>query len=688
MSNSYRYFVVFYSEVQNSSPIIFKDAQSIKKEHSTFMHLFDEEMINIIDGIEYCLNLPRNDFDICDTDIDILYNNNENSHDIVILPSSIVNQTPQLGIPDLVICDDRCFLSVKESLKNLKPILGFVSVKDLTSQLLKEHWKKLAENRFLKTKETISNFDNVYLLKDEKLLFLPSLFVARQFQKDEEVYCNAFNNPEILERQIYFISNQNCCVNSLYACRNYTDNEDEFKKKYSEESAKPGNRRFNIVVTFPGLPPFQRKKTGCSAFMPSYERRILRILSVHKAIAKHAVIIELKNVSDDLFNKLNELELNLKQEREPNNKYVNKALRDLGILFDESLSNMEKNCFRFAINICVFSDFPLGMIILPGTDTSLFCFKQVSHLPITPLTRCAQIELVKHPLIYLGNKCKILFIDCISGNSYTNIKIKERTKDIFETVDICKKNNEKFLFDFYEVTDVDTLKKTLNKSDAHILILSAHGFYDREKNITGIQVGTEEWLGTDNDYKVPPVVLMSSCHVSPRGSGCVNIADMFFRCGAETILGTLIPISVERNLVLFSRLLLYIAEAQKGSKQYKNISEVWSGVVTTNAIHELIESSSRLKKWMYSNNKNGILRLEDFELNRCPGRIKSTTAYADSICIIKEMLFEEGMQNSFSNILDLNDYFPESSFYEWMGCPENVLLYSEIISKLLEEKEK
>ncbi|MFQ9922429.1 MAG: hypothetical protein ACLRVU_02885 [Beduini sp.] len=109
--------------------------------------------------------------------------------------------------------------------------------------------------------------------------------------------------------------------------------------------------------------------------------------------------------------------------------------------------------------------------------------------------------------------------------------------------------------------------------------------------MAGLMVGNEFWMADENDYRVPLVVVLSACHVSPRESGTVNIADMFVRVGAEAVLGTFVPINAKRNMVLITHLYTYIAEAQKGSMQYKILSEAWSGVVATNAIHEIAEMS-------------------------------------------------------------------------------------------------
>lgn len=57
--------------------------------------------------------------------------------------------------------------------------------------------------------------------------------------------------------------------------------------------------------------------------------------------------------------------------------------------------------------------------------------------------------------------------------------------------------------------------------------------------------------------------------------------------------------------------------------------------------------------------------------------------YSDTITILKEILAEERMQGKFENILGQNDYFPESVFYQFLGSPENVFLYSEIFDNYI-----
>lgn len=202
-----------------------------------------------------------------------------------------------------------------------------------------------------------------------------------------------------------------------------------------------------------------------------------------------------------------------------------------------------------------------------------------------------------------------------------------------------------------------------------------------EKSIQ--EIGNEFWLADENDIHVPPVVILSACHVSPRGSGAVNVADLFIRAGAVAVLGTFIPVNARRNTILMTRLFTYILEAQKGSDQYKTLADAWSGIVSTNAIHELIQSSKSFEKWIYGRNARGKVRLMEFQLERCVKRLHPATIYSATISIIKEMLAEEGMEGKFGDILDQRDFFPESYFYQFIGNPENVFLYNEIFSEAM-----
>jgi Ca2+-binding EF-hand superfamily protein len=88
------------------------------------------------------------------------------------------------------------------------------------------------------------------------------------------------------------------------------------------------------------------------------------------------------------------------------------------------------------------------------------------------------------------------------------------------------------------------------------LIISAHGAFNG--NSAGLVIGDEVCLqlGLDN---APPVVMLSACHVAPRGAGAVSITDLLLREGVLTVLGAQIPVRVDRNAMIMARFLANIA---------------------------------------------------------------------------------------------------------------------------------
>lgn len=456
-----------------------------------------------------------------------------------------------------------------------------------------------------------------------------------------------------------------------------------FKKMYAE-GMKNAERstRINVVITMPGVPQKQINYGGLASEIPYDEKKIIKLLGVHRAIAKEALLIELPVIEKELFEKLNELEVNCIQGT--NNKYVHKALRDIGKMLERKFTQAQLWAVNWAKHITVFSDFPIGLAVIGNSDTSLQCYKEISYRPLSPLTRCFQNEMVKHRQIYHGTQCKIAFAECVL-NDKQNQGIRACSDAIVDSLKRLSKENKKLQVSYGETLTISELKKFIaDNMDADILHISGHGYYDRRSNMAGLMVGNEFWMADENDYRVPPVVILSACHVSPRGSGTVNVADMFMRAGAEAVLGTFIPIDAKRNMVLINRLYTYIAEAQKGSMQYKTLSEAWSGVVATNAIHEMAETSKKFFEWIWGVNAKGKIRMMDFTMERSVGRLHGSTMYADTILIVKEMLHEEGLDGQFDDVLNQENYFPESFFYQWVGFPENVFLYNEVFAETID----
>ncbi|KWX74883.1 hypothetical protein AML91_14340 [Paenibacillus jilunlii] len=238
---------------------------------------------------------------------------------------------------------------------------------------------------------------------------------------------------------------------------------------------------------------------------------------------------------------------------------------------------------------------------------------------------------------------------------------------------------------YKETKSIRELKGFLSEHrDAGCLVLSAHGSYDNKNNSAGLSIGEDIWMANENDFSVPPIVLLSSCHVSPRGSGVVSVADMFMRCGAFTVLGTFIPVDVRRNGLLMIRLFLYIAETQIGKYDFKTLDEIWAFIVSSNAINEVIDSNPALKRWAMQVKPDGSFPLKDFQQIQSVGKLRVSHVYEDTMNVLSEMMKGEKLEAHLENIKHTDNFFPESLFYQLIGHPENVFITNKVFEQASE----
>ncbi len=675
----FRYLVLFIPSNNNLQfePIKMVDYASLKRMNGDTMHQLDSDLIPVLDLLEYCLHLPRNEFDVCDFDVEVTEALRDNPQDIFLCPYNMANQQI-LSSFDMVLCDDNCFQSIKEKIKELNITAECISNKDVSNKTLARHWYYLYGLRNIKSALPVPDIEKQYLFTGEQMLFLPVLFIARQFGNVEKIYEKAFNSINIFEDVSAILSNFVFHNRALLKCKGAKGKNIFRKTFYQAFECEKKSGRFDLVITFPGISKNQITYGGLSSSLPNVEKRAIRIIGVHKAIAKKAILMELPMINQELFQRIKNIEIAFGNGNRPNNKYIHKMLHDESRIFESCLTKAQMYVLKRAQQITVFSDYPLGLYIPNGCDTTLQCQKELSSRMLTPLTKCFQIELPKHPVLYLGCICRVMFVECVKDTSENKV-VRVGSSALFSGLKDNSKRCNKFTCEYFETYTIKDLKRVLQNryKEFDVLILSAYGFYDRQRNISGLLIGNEQWLANDNDFFTPPIVILSACNTSPRGNGSVSAADMFLRSGAEAILSSFTPISSLRNAHLLNRLFVYVVEAQLGSKQYKTLLSAWAGVVATNAVLEITNQSKRFDEWLMSENKFGEARFNDFALKKSKGRLRTTNIYEDTITILKEMLREEGIGNSFQDILNEKNYFPESFFYQWIGFPDNIFIYDE-----------
>lgn len=377
----FSYLVVFKTEeLSYEGPI------ALSPTENGTMHLFDEEMYPTLDALEFLLHIPRNIFDMYDIDENLMNASHDTAHDIIIVPDKLIKKLPNINSTMIVLTDD-CSENVKLVCESFTPPLGVYYSKELNNELLQTLWNILHEKYTLKGYSSITDIDTQLILRDEYIKALPTLFLSRQFG-DVNNFLSKIYNCENLEDAI--IQSHWCYLarlNTLVSLgKQGVTTAEEFAERHKEQYEKEfESQRVNLVITFPGVPKRQKVLGMNASELSNIERRVIRIIGVHRAIARNGILAELPTASETLFQEYDRLEECCKNGT--NNQFVWRRLNSLGKEFERYLNTRQKWLLKCAKDITVFSDFPIGIGVMSDSEVPLQCYRSISYQPLTPLTR-------------------------------------------------------------------------------------------------------------------------------------------------------------------------------------------------------------------------------------------------------------------------------------------------------------
>ncbi|MDK2866100.1 MAG: hypothetical protein PWP38_415 [Clostridiales bacterium] len=655
---------------------------------SQTMHVWDETLNPILPAFWYILHLPRMGFDVIDNDIELVLHAHDEPHNIIPYPYTVseplIQQELNRGIvnPTLIICADAIYDAVIQDKTLASSVLGIVKVSELSTALMQQHWQQLKDR-------IVENYENAVpcvidpsfkLTEWDERKILPLIPLANQFGYTKQLIdeVSALNTKGHHNRYVMGMRQR-----LLTVYRKMAENDPQFKARTEKDLIE--NPNFNgvpLVITLPGIMKHQKKNLKRMQQLPKVEKEVIQILGTHRAAAKNALYIEMGSISQELFTALADLESHCKDVRKINNAYVWRILKKIGKLLSQKLESHDIDIIHNVSQLTVFSDFPIGLAILPGCTSPLCCIKPISYRPLTPLTKALQYEMLKPPQIYLGKQLKIVIAECVERDD----NIRSTCDALSQTLVELTKNEADVSLVIEEISSVNQFKQMLKEhTDADILLVSAHGTYHVEHNMAGLVIGDQIWMADDNDIEVPPVVLLSACHVMPRGHGVVTVGDLFVRAGAKAVLGTFIPVNVRRNATLIARLFTIIFEVRRGWSHMHTLDQIWSDVVGTNPIHEIIASSSlkysKLEIWANTLREDGSFPQADFKNKYSVGRLRPSHAYEDTETILREIAYRDGIGAYYDAYIHTHGYFPESVFYQFIGMPENIFLRNAVMEQ-------
>lgn len=676
------YVVLFHGTEPQANQSLVGQIDPEQANSTTRVHGLDRELIPTLRTLWYCLHLPRTQLDTAERSLrSLAYAHNLNLHHRIVLTpayaaAQLLANARWLRRGTLIICPDDLHPMALELTERFGLDLPPSKFSEIGASTLNCHWSSISDlvdlslKRFNHPPEWNSDFQS------------PGSWISLQWMTR-----NLPSQPVKVQSKSEVVSAA-IWANRFLTAKLILDDMEQPDEKADELipimiKDAPFRTRINVAVACSGTSSWYRREMS-SGVDPALlatednaaEQEVVSFLAAHHACGTHGISIDLQPISTYVFHWLDQLESHCTSDvTKP--KYVWKVLNRLGQALADHLGDEGRALLTHAESLTAFSEIPFGLAILPGRSAPLACQIQVAHRPVTPLTRALQLATLPTPTIYLKKGFKLLIAECLDPSdpihSYSAAGWKVLSDSIANIPGVdCE---------IIQIKSESHLKQTLSSTPCEMLLLSGHGFNSRTSNAAGIVIGGKPTLGLELD-RVPPIVLISACHVAPRGHGAVTIADLMIAKGAMAVLGTLIPVNVRRNSLLMTRLFVYIGEAIAEGR-FRTLADVWTHVLATNAMNEILASSDTIQNWAHEGSIEQSV-IWEFQRHRSVGRLRAAHVYEDTERILQKMADERGFGSTFRSTLKSQGYFPESLFYYFLGQP-NRIVFHDPLAELIQE---
>jgi hypothetical protein len=663
---------------------------------TTIPHGLDNEVVAALPGLWYCLHLPNALFELTEIRPSALLAAQalDLGHHILLAPVAAftaehVGARLAQGVAVLAVCPDELLAEATERCDRLEFALPPAPYSQLSSESLEAHWQAIYD---------LVETDEPYLARAPHLSHslefapadLPRRWLARQLDDDDEV------RAETHERDQATSISRALNAQMLLRVNVRLDEDDDAHEPDDAMLAEAwAALRLPVTLAAPGVSPtYVKRAYGADARAvatrdlstvgadtwttamdgwndASAELSAIRLLATHRAMARSGVGIMLPPVPSEAFGFLTQLEA-LMRTPDPTGKSVARLLDRLEDATAHFWTPAVAAAVARASTLTAFSNFPLGLLRLPGDTAPLSARVPVTYRPLLPLTRAVQAELSYVPLVDRAERVRVLVAQCIPEADSVGALARRGWAAAQKM--LAQSAGERIAVGSVETPSAAALREAIVAHGPDILIVIAHGTLSSSGDVAGLSIGDEVVLGPGLG-PLPPVVILSACNVAPRGAGTVSVVDLLMREGAIAVLGTQIPVDVRSNTQLTARFLINIANVLAGGEGYgENLLQVWRHVQTGNAVLDVLDGSPSLRAWGESRAPSGRTVLEEFMVVRSVGRLQTGDIYANTEAVLGEIADDMGCGEDVRNWFRNPGYVPESLFYAFAGSPERIHL--------------
>lgn len=659
---------------------------------STVPHGLAKTVAAALPGLWYCLHLPASLADLLDVDIWKLKaaQSLRLDHNILLVPIDCFDEDLgrhlQRHHPVVTVCPDELLDEARQRASPLGFLLPTTPYSQLSDATLTAQWKAIHEH-FIPELPTLAGEVSLTRRLDLAPLTLPHRRLARQMgwptaelaaqdMSVTEAFTQAFHGQTRLA--------------ALARLEREGASPGEAARRFLQTAREEADRlQVPVALGLPGTAPayarnaydseLRRRSGPQPAVSPDdtwsvalherpdhmVERAAIEFAVTHEAVASSGLGLMLPTVPPHAFVILAELERHFLTPH--SGAAVRRLLTRLNDATQPLWSKELAAAIQRASHLTVFSNFPLGLLTMPGDSAPLCARVPVAYRPLEPLTRTVQHQVFAPPNISLSHTIKVLVAECIPLSDPVGQISRDGWRIARENV---APEAATLAIVQAETLTLEALQQSVAEHHPDILVISAHG--TMVGNMAALVIGDAPHLDLGLD-RMPPVVMLSACHVAPRGSGAVAITDLLLREGALAVLGTQIPVEVTRNATLMIRFMVYLAEEVAKPGQFATILDLWHHVQKSNAVNDILDGSPSLRAWATSTTVSGHSVIREFS-SRASGRLRLPHVYEDTERVLGEIADEQGQGKHVRNWFRRPGYVPESLFYVFAGRPDRIHL--------------
>lgn len=642
--------------------------------------MFDEELLPALIGIRYAMHLPKTRFETLDLPLAYIQETQQDSPKVSILlaPTELLalddrlEALAQLYDLAIIICSPEGLGLAREASRKFSFTLPPVTFDQLSQSSLNRHWLDLTDQWKDEWPEGAALDSSAPAWTEAPLAGGSDLSYKRlgrlmghphaQQENYDDFAAGALDLLTLKTRLRAFVELETAKFDMKDLATLLSQTEQKLAPTMSAR----------LCLAAPGVAPRYRRKMTANAIAPSGDgiwdrdqEEVFGLLVAHDATAADSMGAILPTLDDELFHRLAALEKHWIEGPRPAS--VKALLRKLNTaaasLWDGSLPTV----LARASSIHLFTNFPLGLLTLPGDTAPLATITPISYRPINPLTRALQIELIPDGEVLLDGKLRVLIAECIPIDD--PVGAASRRAWDFTTTALSSENIQ---LEVRETLTANALREAVADVGPSVLVISAHGFQRPDANIAGLLIGDEPVIGLELG-EMPPLVILSACHTGPRGGGVVAISDMIIASGATAVLSTLVPVDVFHNSTFMMRFLLYLSMAAVGEEAELNVLAVWHRVQANSVIQDIAYGSEQLMEWAHSK-VGDTSPIEEFMSSASRGRLRRGHSYEDAETVICEIADRRGDGQKVRAWLQNPGYLPETLMYTLVGYPELIRL--------------